>query len=85
MVTKWTCNMLRLQNRRDYTIRHNDVQDSPGNVVTIICKDLEIEPKLLLETEEVFVYQNANTSNETRVDTGASGFWERGPQVFFDV
>lgn len=47
-------------------IRHNDIWDLTDDLLTIICKDVETEPKLLPVTGEAFDYQTANTSSETR-------------------
>ena len=48
-------------------IMHKDAQDLTCNLLTIICKGVEIEPKLLPVTGEAFDYQTANTSNKARV------------------
>lgn len=42
------------------------------------------EQKLLTITGETFHYQTANTI-ELRVDTQATGFWEKGQPAFSDV
>lgn len=67
------------------TIRHSNVRDLTDNLLTIICKGVDIEPQLLPVTWEAFHYQTSNTSNEARVDIRAQGFWERVQQPFFDV
>ena len=62
--------------RRKITPRNlpNDVRDLTSNLLTIICKDVKIEPKLLPMTREAFGHQTANTSNKARVDIRARGF-----------
>ena len=67
------------------TIRHNDLRDLITNLLTEVCKDVDIEPQLLPVTGETFDNRTANTSNEVRVDIKSRGFWVRGQQTFFDV
>ena len=75
------------KSRRKITPRNlpNDVQDLTGNLLTIICKDVNIELKLLPMTRETFEYQTANSSNKARVDIRARGFLDRIQVVFLDV
>ena len=67
------------------TIRHNDLRDLTANLLTEVCKDVDIEPQLLPVTGETFDNRRANTSNEARVDIKSRRFWVRGQQAFFDV
>ena len=67
------------------TIRRNDLRDLTTNLLTEVCKDIDIEPQLLPVTGETFDNRTANTSNEVRVDIKSRGFWVRGQQTFFDV
>ena len=67
------------------TIRHNDLRDLTANLLTEVCKDVDIEPQLLPVTGETFNNRTTNTSNEARVDIKSKGFWVRGQQAFFDV
>ena len=67
------------------TIRHNDFCDLTANLLTEVCKDVDIEPQLLPVTGETFENRTANTSNEARVDIKSRGFWVTGQQAFFDV
>ena len=67
------------------TIRHNDLRDLITNLLTEVCKDVDIEPQLLPVTGETFDNRTANTSNEVRVDIKSRGFWVRGQQTFLDV
>ena len=50
-----------------------------------VCKDLEIEPKLTPLTGEVLGSRTANRTNEARLDIRARGVWERGQQAFLDL
>ena len=68
------------------TIRHNDLGDVTANLLTVACKDINIEPPQLLPvTGETFNNQTANTSNEARVDVQSSGFCVKGQQGLSDV
>ena len=67
------------------TIRDNDRRDLTANLLTEVCKDVDIEPQLLPAMGETFDNRTANTSNEARVDIESRGFWVRGQQAFFDV
>ena len=50
-----------------------------------VCKDVEIEPKLTLLTGEELGSRTANTTNEARIGVRARGVWERGQQAFLDL
>ena len=66
-------------------MRHSDLRDLTANMVSDVCKDTEIEPKLTPLTGEELQGRTSNNSNEARVDIGTRGFWERGQQAFFDL
>ena len=51
-----------------FIIRHNDLRQLTANLLTEVCKDIDIKPQLLSVTGETFDSQTVNTSNETRVD-----------------
>ena len=63
-------------------MRHN-LRDLTVNLLTEICKVVDIEPQILLVTDESFNNRKTNTSNEARVDQGA--FLMRWKQELFDV
>ena len=67
------------------TIRHNDLRDLTANLLSNVCNDVEIEPKLLPVTGENFSNRTANTRTEARLDIRSRGFWVRGQQAFFDI
>ena len=50
-----------------------------------VCKDIEIEPKLTPLTGEELGSRTTNTRNEARLDIRARGVWERGQQAFLDL
>ena len=70
---------------RFVSIRHNDLRDITARIVSEVCKDTEIEPKLLPLSGEELHGRTTNRSNEARLDIRARGFWEKGQQAFFDV
>ena len=67
------------------SIRHNDLRDLTANMLSEVCKDVEIEPKLTPLTGEVLGSRTANTTNDARLDIRARGIWERGQQAFLDL
>ena len=66
------------------SIMHNDLHNLTANTVSEVCKDTEIEPKLLTLPGEELYGRTTNRSNEVRFDIRADGFWERGQQAFFN-
>ena len=67
------------------TMRHNDLHDLTANLLTEVCKDVDMEPQLLPVTGGTFDSRAANTSSEARVNIKSRGFWLRVQQAFFDV
>ena len=67
------------------SIQHNDLCDLTANVMSEVCKDTEIEPKLTPLYGEELQGSTSNNSNEARVDIRTRGFWEQGQQVFFNL
>ena len=65
-------------------IRHNDLRDLTANMLSQVCKDVEIEPKLTPLAGKELSSRTANTTNEARLDVRAHEVWERGQQVFFN-
>ena len=66
-------------------IRHNDLRDLNANLLTEVCKDVDIEPQLVLVTDQTFENRTTNTNNEGRVDIKSRGFWVKDQQPFLDV
>ena len=56
------------------SIRHNDIRDLTARTVSEVCKDTEIEPKLLPLSGEELHERTINRSNEARTDIEARGF-----------
>ena len=60
------------------SIRHNDLRDLTARIISEVCKDTEIEPKLLPLCGEELHGRTTNPSNKARLDIRARGFWNRG-------
>ena len=67
------------------TIRHNEVRDLIGNLLSEVCHNVAIEPHLVSLSGENFQRRSTNTSEEARLDIRACGFWTRQEDAFFDV
>ena len=50
-----------------------------------VCKDTEIEPKLTPLTAEELDSRTANATNEAKLDIKARGVWGRGQHAFLDL
>ena len=66
-------------------MRHKNLRDLTENMLSEVCKDREIEPKLAPLTDKDLDRRTANTTNGTRLDIRARGVWERGQQAFSDL
>ena len=67
------------------TIRHNEVRDMVGELLTEVCHAVAIEPQLAPLSGEVFMAASTNTAEDARADVRARGFWTRAQDAFFDV
>ena len=63
------------------TIQHNDIRDITAELMTEICDNFAVEPKLQTITGEMFQYRSTNTDEEARFDSKANGFWGANPLV----
>ena len=66
-------------------IRHNHLRDLTANMMSKVCKDNEIEPKLTPLSGEELQGRTSKNSSEARVDIRAQGFWKRGQQAFLNL
>ena len=57
-------------------IRHNDLRDLEANIMSKVCKDIEIKSKLMPLSGEDLRGRTSGNSNEARVDIRNRGFWE---------
>ena len=60
-------------------------QDLTPDMMSEVCKDTEIEPKLTPLSGEEQQGRMSSNSNEAKIDIRTRGFWERGQQAFFDL
>ena len=67
------------------TIRHNELRDIIGDLLTEVGHNVAIEPLLKPLNGEVFRARSTTTSDEARSDIHATGFWTRREDAFFDV
>ena len=58
------------------TIPHNEVRDLTAKLLTEVCHDVEIEPKLQQLTGEHLFNSTANTDDGACLDVKARGFWD---------
>ena len=66
-------------------MRHNNIQDIFGSLVSEIYNDVTIEPQLTHLSSETFTLQSTTTDDDARLDVSARGFWSRGARAFFEV
>ena len=68
------------------TIRQNEVKDIIGTLLSEMCNNVALEPKLKTLSGEVFQARSTTTPPEARPDVRrATGFWTRVEDVFFHV
>ena len=67
------------------TIRHNELRDLMGSLLSEVCHNVAVEPLLQRLDGEVFSSKTTNTSQEARADVRAAGFWTRQENAFFDI
>ena len=66
--------------------RHNEVRDLMAHLLTEVCHDVNVEPRLQPLSGETFTARSTATEDNSRLDIAASGFWGgRFERAFFDV
>ena len=63
-------------------MRHNNLRDFEGKLLSEICKDVKIEPPLLPIGNST---QITNEANGARLDVSAVGVWSSMERTFLDV
>ena len=58
------------------TIRHNEVHDLIASLLSDVCHDVEVEPKLQLLSGESLPQRSNSTKDEARLDVSACEFWK---------
>ena len=67
-------------------MRHNEIRDTFATLISKVCFDVEIEPKLQSLQGESFVNNSTTIVEDARVDVKANGLWgSRLSRTFFDV
>ena len=68
------------------SIRHNELRDFTGDLLSEVCHDVSIEPLLQPLEGENLDYATANREEHARSDIKARGFWGSNRQcAFFDI
>ena len=68
------------------SLRHNRVRDILGQLLSEVCPNVEIEPRLQPLSGETFPMRSANTEDDARLDLKAQNFWDRSNRcAYFDV
>ena len=69
------------------SLRHNELRDDISSLLQEVCKDVKLEPQLQNLTADSIQDLPASsiTTDESRADISASGFWQRWLRTFFDV
>ena len=66
-------------------MRHDEIRNLEAKLLSEVCKDVAIEPKLIPVTGENFILSSANTEDNARLDVKARSFFRDGQTAFFDV
>ncbi len=64
--------------------RHDEIRDTLAYLLKEVCNDVQIEPHLQPLSGERLP-NNANTTDDARLDMNARGFWQRGQLAFMDL
>ena len=67
------------------TLRHNEIRNLTGNLLTEICHDVSLEPELQPLEGESLRYATSNKQDQAKADIKARGFWSPRQLAFFDV
>ena len=68
------------------SIRHDHIRDLTALLMTVVCKNVEIEPTIQPLSGETFQNRTANKEDNARQDIRAQGFWGgQKESAFFDI
>ena len=67
------------------TMRNDEIRNLEAKLLSQVCKDVAVEPKLIPVTGENFILSSANTEDNARLDVKARSFFRDGQTAFFDV
>ena len=66
--------------------RHNEVCDLMADLLTDVCHDVNVEPRLQPLSGQTFATRSTAIEDNSRLDIAASGFWGgRFKRAFSDV
>ena len=66
------------------SLRHDSLKKTTAELLGLVCKDVEVEPRLLNITTEQLP-KGTETSDGARLDTSMRGFWTPLDRAFTDV
>ena len=66
------------------SIRHNDLRDLTAKMLSEVCKDTEIEPKLTTLTEKELDSRTAKITNEKNLKLEHMEFGKEGNKAILD-
>ena len=66
-------------------IRHNEIRDFIGRMISRVQNDVQIEPELQPLDGEQFCLASTLTGDQARPDVRARGFYRAGQQAYFDI
>jgi len=67
------------------TQRHKELRDLEAELLSMVCRDVEVEPVFQEITVEELNWGGVNPALDARLDIVARGFWEMQKSAFFDV
>ena len=59
-------------------MRHDEIRDTFASLMSEVCYDVEIEPKLQSLQGESFVNNSTTTDEDARLDVKTNGLWAQG-------
>ena len=66
-------------------IRHNEIRNFIGGMISLVQNDVKIEPELQPLHDEQFHLASTLTADQARPDVRARGFYRAGQQAYFDI
>ena len=67
------------------TLQHNELRDLTATMLTEVCHNVAIKPHLQPLSGEILTHRSAITTDDTRLDIHARGFWTEAQDAYFDV
>ena len=67
------------------TIRHNELRDITASLLSEVCHNVATEPLLQPLSGESLIHRTTITTDDSRLDVRARGFWSAAQDAYFDV